>query len=141
MLATVTRKIKTLIMISSLTFICCAGLGHYWQYLFDFYPEHAVTAFMGTTEHLSIAKRHSEYDWYIQVAIPPGLGDTLLRRHSFHTGYDPDITKGKIPVSEINACKGCWSYYEDKGHGIYGYLLAVLSPDKKELRLYELFGN
>jgi len=141
MFARFNRKMRAVLIVAAVVFLGCVGLAIYGQYLFEFYPEHAVTAFMGTTEHRTTAKRHSEYDWYIQVAISSGQGDSLLRRHSFHPGYAPSITGSKIPSPDIPTCTGCWTYYEDQGRGIFGYLLAVLSQDKKELQLYEFFGD
>jgi hypothetical protein len=132
---------KAFLAIAIAAVVFCIGLALYGHYLFVFYPEHAVTAFMGTRDHQTIAKRHSENDWYIEVVIPPSQGDALLRQHKFQPGYDPRTPLPKIPSPDIKACAGCWSYYEGKGHGVYGYVLGVLSSDRKSLQLYENFGD
>jgi hypothetical protein len=135
------QRVKAVLAATVVALMSCIGLALYWHYLFVFYPEHAVTGFMGAEDHRTIAKRHSEFDWYIAVAIPSSRGEALLRQHSFQAGYDPQIPLPKIPSPDIKACTACWSYFEGKDHGVYGYVLAVLSPDKQSLQLYENFGE
>lgn len=141
MFAESSRLMKGIVAVTGVALLSCMGLPLYYHHLFVYYPEHAVTAFMDSPDHRTIAKRHSEYDWYIEVAIPQDLGELLLRERSFHDGYDPRIALPKIPSPDIKACTACWSYFEGKGRGLYGYELAVLSSDKRRLQLYEEFGN
>lgn len=136
-----TRRMKTVFVITMVAVMFCTGLALYWHYLFVFYPEHAVTAFIGTEDHRTICKKHSEFDWYVEVDIPSSRAEALLSQRSFRLGYDPRTPLPKIPSPDIKACTACWSYYEGKGHGVYGYKLAVLSADKKTLQMYENFSD
>jgi hypothetical protein len=132
---------KVVLAVAIAAAVACTGLSLYWHYLFVFYPEHAVTSFTGSTDHRTVEKRHSDYDWYIEVVLPPDQGEALLRHHRFRPGYDPRITLPKISSPDIKACSECLSYFEGSGHGVYGYFLGVLSPDKTTLQLYEFFGD
>ena len=51
------------------------------------------------------------------------------------------MLQGKLQNPYITDCQQCWSYFEDKGHGPYGYVLMILSEDKKKFQIYELYGN
>jgi hypothetical protein len=141
MLRLKTRRTKIAALAIAVAIASCVGVAFYWHYLFVFYPEHAVTTFIGSSQHRTVAKRHSDYDWYVQVELPPGLGDAVLEQHPFRQGYDPHMPLPKIPSPDIKACTTCWSYYEGHGHGMYGYMVAVLSPDRKSFQLYEFFGD
>jgi len=115
------------------------ALGAYSHWLFVSYPERAVTKFVGTEHHRTLAKAHSDHDWYIEVALQPGDGEATMKRHPFRPAYSHELLAGRIDDSHIRDCQTCWSYMEAKGQ--YGYVLAVLSSDKMNLQLYEVFGD
>ena len=67
--------------------------------------------------------------------------DAVLKRYPFRAGYSSAVLQGKLNTPYVSSCQNCWSYFEGSGHGPYGYLLAIVSADKKTLQLYENFGD
>jgi hypothetical protein len=113
----------------------------YWHSLFLKFPEHTVTAYTGITNQRTVQKVHSDYDWYLRSDIQASDGERVLKRYAFKSGFSRDVLQGKLDNAYVADCQDCWSYYEGKGHGPYGYVLIVLSADKKQLQMYELFGD
>ena len=132
---------KPLYLTVILLLVLGIGAAAYWMYVYALYPEHVVTKFVNSTDHQTVAKRHSSHDWYIRAAIRPDDGEAAMRRYAFREGYSPEMLDGKIDESHIVACQVCWSYVESKGHGPYGYRLVVIGAEKKDLQMYELFGD
>jgi hypothetical protein len=133
------RRRRVLYLIFSGVLALAIALGAYSHWLFVSCPERAVTKFVGAEKHRTLAKAHSDYDWYIEVALQPGDGEAIMKRYAFRPGYSREILAGRIDDSHIRSCQACWSYMEAKGP--YDYVLAVLSSDKMNLQLYEVFGD
>lgn len=134
-----TRRAAFLIASALAAFIIAFALYFHWKFVT--YPEHAVTNFTGIQYYQTLQKVHSDYDWYIRVNVRPSDSERLLARYPFQTGFSRKVLQGRIDGQHVADCPECWSYFESKGHGIYGYILLVLSADKKQLQMYEFFGD
>jgi hypothetical protein len=128
-------------LIASLVVASVIALMLYWHWLFIKYPEHAVTEYTGITNLQTLQKAHSDYDWYIKANLSPSDGERALKRHPFQPGFHREILQGKLDNPYLTDCHTCWSYFEGRGHGPYGYVLMIVSEDKKQLQMYELFGD
>ena len=88
-----------------------------------------------------IEKVHNNNEWYAKINISPNDGEALLNRYPFKYGYTAKVIAGKVQQDYIKDCSGCSYYVNDKGVGLYGYVLYCLSGNKKQLEIYQAFGD
>lgn len=117
------------------------ALWSYGDWRFRRYPENTLVNYTGIHNLQLLQMVHSDYDWYIKVEVDPLDGQQVLTRYAFRRGFTPAALAGKLAPNYVHACETCWSYLEIKGHGIYGYLLILVSADTRQLEMYEVFGD
>jgi len=141
-----TRKIAVIgcSAVSLIAAISLFAIWHHLGWLHDTYVDRSIRAYVVTDDYQILNQAHSEYDWFGTARISQGEGEALLKNHPFHPGFSKGILAGKLDNPYVSDCPACWSYLEDGGdstHHSYQYKLYILSPDKQQLMLYELFGS
>jgi hypothetical protein len=88
-----------------------------------------------------IEKVHDNEECYAKISISQKDGEALFKRSPFKKGYTNKVIAGKAQQAYIKDCPDCWYYIIDGESGIYSYTLYCLSADKKQLEIYECFGD
>ncbi|HEY8783998.1 MAG TPA: hypothetical protein VIM16_20380 [Mucilaginibacter sp.] len=132
------RKIKITLGVASIIVIGVIG---YLEYLNVTYVDRTIKTYTQINKYTVIQKVHDNHQWYSKIIISKGDGEKLLKLYHFKYGYNVKVIAGKSQNDYVNDCADCWYYLDDKGHGVYGYVLYCLSEDKKQLEIYEEFGD
>ncbi|WP_179416109.1 hypothetical protein HDF19_08505 [Mucilaginibacter sp. E4BP6] len=117
------------------------GVLGYLEFLNITYVNRTIKAYTLINDYALTQKAHDSHQWYAQMSISESDGERLLHLHHFKQGYNTKVIAGKSQNDYIKDCPNCWYYLDDKGHGIYGYVLYCLSENKKQLEIYEEFGD
>lgn len=132
------RNIKITLGIASILII---GLIGYVEFLTLTYVDRTIKNYTQIRSYTILQKVHDNHQWYAKITISEEAGESLFRLHHFSYSYNAKVIAGKPQNDYIKDCSNCWYYFDDKGHGVYGYVLYCLSEDKKQLQVYEEFGN
>ena len=132
------RKIKITLGVASIIVI---GIIGYLEYLYETYVDRTIKAYTQINNYTVVQKVHDDHQWYSKIIISKEDGEKLLNLYHFKYDYNVQAIRGNFPNDYINDCADCWYYLDDKGHGVYGYVLYCLSENKKQLEIYEQFGD
>jgi len=113
----------------------------YMQWSHYTFVDRSIRADTGIDRYEIVSKGHSAFDWYANMRIGEGDATRLLDRYPFSQGFSKAVLVRELANPYVSDCSTCWYYLDDKGHGPYDYRLFILSGDKKQLTMYELFGN
>jgi hypothetical protein len=113
----------------------------YLQWAHSTFVDRSIRAYTGIGAYTVLEKGHSDYDWYASLRISENDGAKLLNKYPFRQGFSKAVLVRKLANPHVSDCPSCWYYLDDKGHGPYDYRLFLLSGDKEQLTVYELFGN
>lgn len=113
----------------------------YLQWKHYTFIDQSIRSYTGIKTYEVSSKEHSEYDWYAHIRIQEADGENLMHKYPFRESFSKAVLIRKLANPYVNDCPTCWYYLDDKGHGPYDYKLFILSGDKKQLTIYELFGN
>ena len=132
---------KALYALVGVLIIAFVGTWLYLQWAHATFVDRSIKAYTGIDRYTILRKEHSDYDWYASLRISENDGAKLLHKYTFNQGFSKDVLVRKLANPYVNDCPQCWYYLDDKGHGQYDYRLFLLSGDKEQLTVYELFGN
>jgi hypothetical protein len=121
--------------------IIVVGIIGYLAILNITYVNRTIKKYTLINEYTLIEKVHDNHQWYAKLSISRVDGERLSKLHNFKYGYTAKVIAGKSQNDYIKDCANCWYYLDDKNHGVYGYVLYCLSEDKKQLEIYEEFGD
>jgi len=109
--------------------------------LHETYIDRAIRSYARIYRYKIIQKVHDDYQWYCKVSIDETDGQRLLGLYPFKHGYNTKVLGSKMDNNYVKDCSDCWYYLDDKRHGVYGYVLYSLKGNKKQLEIYEEFGD
>jgi len=126
--------------VAGILFLAFIAWWIYTDHAFRNYPDNSVRRITGVRHFTVLQKTHTDSDWHETIEINPQDADKVLREYPFKPGYANAVVEGRYVPDYLHDCLTC-SYYFKKEHGPYEYLLLVLSEDKKDLFVYEEFGD
>lgn len=121
--------------------IIVIGVIGYIEFLNFTYVDRTIKKNTQIKSYVFIQKVHDNHQWYAKITISKDDGENLFKLYHFSYGYNTKVIAGKSQNDYIKDCPNCWYYLDDKGHGVYGYVLYCLSEDKKQLEVYQEFGD
>lgn len=132
------KNIRLLVLAVSIIVI---GVIAYLKFLNVTYVDRTVRKYTRIKDYSIEEKLHDDHQWYAKMLVNVKDGESLFRLYPFKYGYNTKVIAGKSQNNYIKDCTDCWYYLDDKKQGVYGYTLYCLSGDKKQLEIYQEFGD